>query len=140
MRLVQTKIANLRVKMFSLISRTGRILRPIKRCTFTALVIIANYNSFDFFAEHVHSQGVVLGDRSVLYKYLNPNLIVVTAEGEEISQKDQKGNNQTHGTCQATILFLQSQGHGRFMGDGDLWALTFTHKSTPGFMGIYGDE
>lgn len=25
-----------------------------------------------------------------MYKYLNPNLIVVTAEGEEASQKDQK--------------------------------------------------
>ena len=36
----------------------------------------------------------MLGDRSVLYKYLNPNLIVITAEGEEISQKDQKGKNR----------------------------------------------
>ncbi|KAL8578229.1 hypothetical protein ACOMHN_040990 [Nucella lapillus] len=35
--------------------------------------------------EHVHSQGRVLGDRSVLYKYLNPNLVVVVAEGEEAS-------------------------------------------------------
>ncbi|ESP01145.1 hypothetical protein LOTGIDRAFT_238345, partial [Lottia gigantea] len=33
--------------------------------------------------EHVHSQGRVLGDRSVLYKYLNPNLLAVVAEGEE---------------------------------------------------------
>ncbi|RUS77416.1 hypothetical protein EGW08_014819, partial [Elysia chlorotica] len=32
----------------------------------------------------VHSQGRVLGDRSVLYKYLNPNLVAVVAEGEEI--------------------------------------------------------
>ncbi|GFS06457.1 ER membrane protein complex subunit 1 [Elysia marginata] len=31
----------------------------------------------------VHSQGRVLGDRSVLYKYLNPNLVAVVAEGEE---------------------------------------------------------
>lgn len=30
--------------------------------------------------EHVHSQGVVLGDRNVLYKYINPNLIAVTTE------------------------------------------------------------
>ena len=43
-----------------------------------------------YFTEHVHSQGVVLGDRSVMYKYLNPNLIAITAEGEEASQKDQK--------------------------------------------------
>ncbi|XP_076472635.1 ER membrane protein complex subunit 1-like [Babylonia areolata] len=35
--------------------------------------------------EHVHSQGRVLGDRSVLYKYLNPNMVVVVAEGEEAS-------------------------------------------------------
>ena len=28
--------------------------------------------------EHVHSVGRVLGDRSVLYKYLNPNLIAVS--------------------------------------------------------------
>ncbi|XP_055958208.1 ER membrane protein complex subunit 1, partial [Patella vulgata] len=33
--------------------------------------------------EHVHSQGRVLGDRSVLYKYLNPNLMAVVTEGEE---------------------------------------------------------
>lgn len=39
------------------------------------------------FAEHVHSQGIVLGDRSVLYKYLNPNLIVVTAEGFDAQLK-----------------------------------------------------
>jgi len=37
--------------------------------------------------EHVHSQGIVLGDRSVLYKYLNPNLIVITAEGEDPTTK-----------------------------------------------------
>ncbi|KAL5013663.1 hypothetical protein ScPMuIL_007933 [Solemya velum] len=41
--------------------------------------------------EHVHSQGRVLGDRSVLYKYLNPNLVVVTAEGEESGAALQKG-------------------------------------------------
>ena len=27
--------------------------------------------------EHVHSLGKVLGDRNVLYKYLNPNLIMI---------------------------------------------------------------
>ncbi|KAK0181962.1 hypothetical protein PV327_000139 [Microctonus hyperodae] len=31
--------------------------------------------------EHVHSQGRVLGDRSVLYKYVNPNLVVIVTEG-----------------------------------------------------------
>ncbi|KAJ8320425.1 hypothetical protein KUTeg_002012 [Tegillarca granosa] len=41
--------------------------------------------------EHVHSQGRVLGDRSVLYKYLNPNLIVVVTEGEDTTSSSQKG-------------------------------------------------
>ena len=30
--------------------------------------------------EHVHSQGKVLGDRRVLYKYLNPNLVAVATK------------------------------------------------------------
>ena len=34
-------------------------------------------------SEQVRSQGRVLGDRSVLYKYLNPNLAAVIAEGQE---------------------------------------------------------
>jgi len=38
-------------------------------------------------AEHVHSQGIVLEDRSVLYKYLNPNLVAVVTEGEDNQQK-----------------------------------------------------
>lgn len=33
--------------------------------------------------EKVHSQGRVLADRSVLYKYVNPNLIAVTTEGPD---------------------------------------------------------
>lgn len=37
--------------------------------------------------ERVHSQGIVLGDRSVMYKYLNPNLVVVIAEGEDTTGK-----------------------------------------------------
>ncbi|XP_034941142.1 ER membrane protein complex subunit 1 isoform X2 [Chelonus insularis] len=31
--------------------------------------------------EHVHSQGRVLGDRSVLYKYINPNLVAIISQG-----------------------------------------------------------
>lgn len=31
--------------------------------------------------EHVHSQGRVLNDRSVLYKYTNPNLVAVVTQG-----------------------------------------------------------
>ncbi|XP_030078280.1 ER membrane protein complex subunit 1 [Microcaecilia unicolor] len=33
--------------------------------------------------EHVHSQGRVMGDRSVLYKYLNPNLLTVLTESTD---------------------------------------------------------
>ncbi|XP_064611751.1 ER membrane protein complex subunit 1-like [Liolophura sinensis] len=44
--------------------------------------------------EHVHSQGRVLGDRSVLYKYLNPNVVVVTAEGEETTSVTQASSAQ----------------------------------------------
>ncbi|KAG8431720.1 hypothetical protein GDO86_020301 [Hymenochirus boettgeri] len=33
--------------------------------------------------EHVHSQGRVMGDRSVLYKYLNPNLLAVMTESTD---------------------------------------------------------
>lgn len=32
-------------------------------------------------SEKVHSPGRVLADRSVLYKYVNPNLAVVTTQG-----------------------------------------------------------
>ncbi|XP_069466496.1 ER membrane protein complex subunit 1 [Ambystoma mexicanum] len=34
--------------------------------------------------EHVHSQGRVMGDRSVLYKYLNPNLLAVVTESTDL--------------------------------------------------------
>ncbi|XP_053546268.1 ER membrane protein complex subunit 1 [Bombina bombina] len=33
--------------------------------------------------EHVHSQGRVMGDRSVLYKYLNPNLLAIVTESTD---------------------------------------------------------
>lgn len=33
--------------------------------------------------EHVHSQGRVLADRSVLYKYINPNLIAIATHGPD---------------------------------------------------------
>ncbi|XP_077116422.1 ER membrane protein complex subunit 1 isoform X2 [Ranitomeya variabilis] len=33
--------------------------------------------------EHVHSQGRVMGDRSVLYKYLNPNLLSLITESTD---------------------------------------------------------
>jgi hypothetical protein len=34
-------------------------------------------------SERVHSQGRVLPDRSVSYKYMNPNLVVVVTEDKE---------------------------------------------------------
>ena len=58
---------------------TMLVLRQIKLC-------------FVFFvSEHTYSQGRVLGDRSVLYKYLNPNVVVITTEGEEPATSQQKG-------------------------------------------------
>lgn len=33
--------------------------------------------------EHVHSQGRVLNDRSVLYKYINPNLVAIVTQGAD---------------------------------------------------------
>lgn len=38
-------------------------------------------------AEHVHSQGRVFNDRSVLYKYINPNLVVVATIGPDTIHK-----------------------------------------------------
>ena len=53
----------------------------------------ANVNNlqvvFKRYNEHVHSQGRVMGDRNVLYKYLNPNLVVVVTES---THSQEKGN------------------------------------------------
>ncbi|XP_011504565.1 PREDICTED: ER membrane protein complex subunit 1 [Ceratosolen solmsi marchali] len=38
--------------------------------------------------ERVHSQGRVLGDRSVLYKYINPNLVAIVTQGTSSVQKN----------------------------------------------------
>ncbi|XP_075213432.1 ER membrane protein complex subunit 1 isoform X2 [Lycorma delicatula] len=38
--------------------------------------------------EKVHSQGRVLGDRSVLYKYINPNLVAVITQAEDPLHKN----------------------------------------------------
>ncbi|XP_068157293.1 ER membrane protein complex subunit 1 isoform X1 [Drosophila tropicalis] len=37
--------------------------------------------------EHVHSQGRVLGDRSVLYKYINPNLVAFVTQSPDATHK-----------------------------------------------------
>lgn len=37
--------------------------------------------------EHVHSQGRVLNDRSVLYKYINPNLVAIATQGPDAIYK-----------------------------------------------------
>lgn len=39
--------------------------------------------NFIFLVEPVHSQGRVLGNRSVLYKYANPNLLAVATESKD---------------------------------------------------------
>lgn len=38
-------------------------------------------------AEKVHSQGRVLADRSVMYKYINPNLVAIITEAYDPLQK-----------------------------------------------------
>lgn len=38
-------------------------------------------------AEHVHSVGRILGDRSVLYKYLNPNLVAAAVEHLDVANQ-----------------------------------------------------
>lgn len=44
-------------------------------------------NEFALLSEHVHSQGRVLGDRSVLYKYSNPNLVAAAIQNADESGK-----------------------------------------------------
>lgn len=39
--------------------------------------------------ERVHSQGRVLGDRSVLYKYVNPNLVAIFTQGYHPAHKSE---------------------------------------------------
>lgn len=43
--------------------------------------------------EHVHSQGRVLNDRSVLYKYVNPNLVAIVTQGPDSVFKCKFGSN-----------------------------------------------
>ena len=50
--------------------------------------------------EHVHSSGRVLADRSVLYKYTNPNLAVITAQGT-----DNADNSEINHAGQALISY-----------------------------------
>ncbi len=38
-------------------------------------------------SEHVYSIGRVLGDRNVLYKYVNPNLLAVMTAGQSTLEK-----------------------------------------------------
>lgn len=37
--------------------------------------------------EHVHSQGRVLSDRSVLYKYINPNMVAILTLAPDTTHK-----------------------------------------------------
>jgi hypothetical protein len=37
--------------------------------------------------DFVHSQGKVLADRRVLYKYINPNLVAVSVQGDDDTKK-----------------------------------------------------
>ena len=42
---------------------------------------------FKRYGENVHSQGRVMGDRNVLYKYLNPNLVAIVGETVDSQEK-----------------------------------------------------
>uniref|UniRef100_V5H5V3 ER membrane protein complex subunit 1 n=1 Tax=Ixodes ricinus TaxID=34613 RepID=V5H5V3_IXORI len=64
--------------------------------------------------EHVHSQGRVMGDRSVLYKYLNPNLVAVVTEGVDSVHKVASIN--IHLVDAITGAFLYSASHKRARG------------------------
>lgn len=64
--------------------------------------------------EHVHSQGRVMGDRSVLYKYLNPNLVAVVTEGTDSVHKVSSIN--VHLIDAITGAFLYSASHKRARG------------------------
>lgn len=48
--------------------------------------------------EHVHSQGRVLSDRSVLYKYVNPNLIAIATFSLDAIHKCKKYLNKNQST------------------------------------------
>ena len=50
------------------------------------LLIIVYLIVFKRLGEHVHSPGRVLGDRRVLYKYLNPNLMAVVTRSPSASK------------------------------------------------------
>ncbi|CAF1123636.1 unnamed protein product [Adineta ricciae] len=58
-------------------SSTG--LKEVWRVAFQNEQVINIYTRLS--SDRVHSAGIVLGDRSVLYKYTNPNLIAVVTEG-----------------------------------------------------------
>ena len=64
-------------------------------------------------ADRVHSHGKVLGDRSVLYKYLNPNMISVVTEGVD-SQKVPYLNVYIVDTVNGNIItsFNHKRAHG----------------------------
>lgn len=60
--------------------------------------------------ERVHSQGRVLADRSVLYKYINPNLIAVVTEGPDSIHKCKckttKKRKTKYNGIFSTLLFI----------------------------------
>ena len=57
-------------------------------------------------SEHVHSQGIVLADRSVLYKYLNPNLAVIVAEGIDSASKGET-NLHSRSACVCVCVWVR---------------------------------
>lgn len=82
--------------------------------------------------EQTHSQGRVLADRSVMYKYLNPNLVAIVAEGEDDSV-----------SCEGTSTFQCFKGQvSIFLLDVITGHLVFTttHKKSTGPVNIVHSE
>ncbi|CAF0717369.1 unnamed protein product [Adineta steineri] len=59
--------------------KTSTNLKEVWRVSFQNEEVINIHTRLS--SDRVHSAGIVLGDRSVLYKYTNPNLIAVVTEG-----------------------------------------------------------
>lgn len=62
--------------------------------------------------EKVHSQGRVLGDRSVLYKYVNPNLVVAaTVSPDPVlkSKNSSLNNHNDYNFCQPPMIYYPTR-------------------------------
>ena len=82
----------------------------------------------------VHSQGRVMADRSVLFKYVNPNLGFLMAEGKDASLKNFINVYLVSNECAATIFYMYRMGIIWFQIDLVTGRIVFsvTHKRVTG--------